>query len=130
MPRTCGRPASGYPAAAVARSSAPVPTRPSAQKCRVGRGSAEENSWPSFAAPLPAGTLMTNTQFEWSGTTWSGDIVINTSYLYSIGQATGRYDLYTAALNEAGNVLGVLDSRTDTAAAAYYQYVGVKAGLD
>src|SRR5262249_35114136 len=40
-----------------------------------------------------------------------------------------KYDLYTATLNEAGNVLGVLDSHTDPSSAVYYMYTGVKTGL-
>src|SRR5262245_885073 len=28
------------------------------------------------AMPLPTNTLITNTPFQWSGTTWSGDVVI------------------------------------------------------
>jgi hypothetical protein len=81
------------------------------------------------AAAMPANTLITNTAFQWSGTTWSGDMVVNSTNLFSIGGKKG-YDLYTAMLNEAGNVLGVLDSHTDTASGVYYQYVGVKTGLD
>ena len=66
------------------------------------------------AVPLgDSNTLITNTQFQWSGTTWSGDVVINSSNPFSIGGAGGTVDLYTAMLNEAGNVLGVLDSHTD-----------------
>src|SRR5437764_7212065 len=59
------------------------------------------------AVPMAAGTLITNTAFQWSGTTWSGDIVINTAYQFNIGGGSGKYDLYTAMLNEAGNVFGV-----------------------
>ena len=66
------------------------------------------------AAPFGGNTLITNTQFQWSGTTWSGDVVVNSNNLFSTGGKNG-YDLYTAMLNEAGNVLGVLDSHTDTA---------------
>ncbi|HEY1377272.1 MAG TPA: hypothetical protein VGF55_10785, partial [Gemmataceae bacterium] len=82
------------------------------------------------AAPLAPGTLMTNTPFEWSGTTWSGDVLVNSSYLFSLGGGGRTYDLYTAMLNEAGNVFGVLDSHTDAASAVYYQYAGAKTGLD
>jgi hypothetical protein len=81
------------------------------------------------AIPMAAGTLITNTAFQWSGTSWSGDIVINTAYRFNIGGGYGKYDLYTAMLNEAGNVLGVLDSTTDPSSAAYYKYNGVKTGL-
>ncbi len=82
------------------------------------------------AAPLAAGTLITNTQFQWSGTTWSGDVVVNSSYLFSLGGGSGTYDLYTSMLNEAANVFGVLDTHTDTASGVYYQYNGVKTGID
>src|SRR5947208_1846465 len=82
------------------------------------------------AVPMAAGTLITNTAFQWSGTTWSGDIVINTAYQFNIGGGWGKYDLYTAMLNEAGNVFGVLDSKTDPTSAVYYQYNGVKSGLN
>lgn len=81
------------------------------------------------AVPMAAGTLITNTAFQWSGTTWSGDVVINTAYQFGIGGWGGGTDLYTAMLNEAGNVFGVLDSRSDPSSAVYYQYVGPKSGL-
>src|SRR5439155_20505301 len=35
------------------------------------------------AVPMSHGTLITNTAFQWSGTTWSGDLVINTSYRFT-----------------------------------------------
>jgi hypothetical protein len=83
------------------------------------------------AAPLPSGTLMTNTAFQWSGTTWSGDVLINSSYAFTAARPKAKgYDLYTAMLNEAGNVLGVLDSHTDTASGVYWQYVGPRVGID
>jgi hypothetical protein len=83
------------------------------------------------AVPLGPTTLITNTQFQWSGTSWSGDVVINSSNLFRVsGGSAGSVDLYTAMLNEAGNVLGVLDTRTDTTSGVYYQYVGPKAGIN
>ncbi len=84
------------------------------------------------AVPLPAGTLITNTQFQWSGTTWSGDLLVNSTYAFSVGQGqvSGKYDLFTAMLNEAGNVFGVLDSQTDSTSAVYYQYTTAKTGLN
>ncbi|HEX4591132.1 MAG TPA: hypothetical protein VH120_14435, partial [Gemmataceae bacterium] len=81
------------------------------------------------AAPLGGNTLMTNTQFQWSGTTWSGDVVVNSSYKFNLTGAAGGYDLYTCMLNEVGNVFGVLDSHTDTTSGVYYQYVGPKTGI-
>src|SRR5262249_37807283 len=74
------------------------------------------------AAPLAPGPLLTNTPFEWSGTTWSGDIILNTHYLFDIGGGPGSYDLFSAMLNEAGNVLGVLDTRRDPGSGVYFRY--------
>lgn len=82
------------------------------------------------AAPLPAGTLMTNTTFQWSGTTWSGDVVVNSAYAFSIGAQPGAYDLYTATLNEAGNVFGVLDTRKDKSSGVFHQYIGLKSNIN
>jgi hypothetical protein len=81
------------------------------------------------AVPLPAGTLATNTSFQWSGTTWSGDILINSNYLFSVDQRPATYDLFTVVLNEAGNVFGLPDSTTDTNSALYYKYVGPRNGI-
>jgi hypothetical protein len=81
------------------------------------------------AAPMANGTLITNTAFQWSGTTWSGDVVLNSNYLFSIGGKGGN-DLYTAMLNEAGNAFGVLDSHTDPTSGVYYQYNAPKTGIN
>src|SRR4051812_16493321 len=69
------------------------------------------------AAALPPSTVMTNTPFVWSGSTWAGTVLINSNYVFSVaqGQVGAAYDLFSCILNEAGNVFGVLDSQTDTA---------------
>ena len=41
------------------------------------------------AAPLGGNTLITNSQFQWSGTTWSGDVVVNSSYKFNL-DGSGR----------------------------------------
>ncbi len=84
------------------------------------------------AVHLPPGTVMTNTAFQWSGTTWSGDVLINTDYPFSVGQGQAwfKLDLYTAMLNEAGNVLGVVDSLTDWSSGVFHWYIGAKSGID
>jgi hypothetical protein len=82
------------------------------------------------AVPLPAGTLATNTSFQWSGTTWSGDVLINSNYLFSVDRRPATYDLFTVVLNEAGNVFGLPDSTTNTNSALYYQYTGPRNGID
>jgi Matrixin len=81
------------------------------------------------AVPLPAGTLATNTSFQWSGTTWSGDVLINSNYLFSVDHRPATYDLFTVVLNEAGNVFGLADSTTDTTSAMYHQYTGPRNGI-
>jgi hypothetical protein len=78
--------------------------------------------------PLPPGTLATNAGFQWSGTTWSGDVVVNTSYHFAAAGRGDGYDLYSLMLNEAGNVFGVVDTRTDPASAVYYRYAGRRDG--
>jgi hypothetical protein len=82
------------------------------------------------AVPLPAGTLATNTSFQWTGTTWSGDVLLNSNYVFSTASRTpsGAYDLFTVMLNEAGNVFGVVDTTTDTTSAVYDVYKGRKSG--
>jgi hypothetical protein len=79
--------------------------------------------------PAAPGTLATNSPFSWSGTTWSGDVLVNTLYNFGIGDNTGKYDLFSAMLDEAGNVLGLADNDGDTGSALYGGYVGVRAGL-
>ena len=80
------------------------------------------------AVPLPAGTLATNAGFQWTGTTWSGDVVLNSNYAFSTDGKAGTYDLYTVMLNEAGNVFGVPDSVNDSTSAVFYQYNQPKNG--
>lgn len=60
--------------------------------------------------------------------TWSGDVQLNTSYLYSIGGSNGTVDLYTAMLHEAAHSLG-LDHSTNPASAVYPTYQGPRSGL-
>lgn len=82
------------------------------------------------AIPLTAGTLATNTPFQWSGTTWSGDVLLNSNYLFSANRRPGTYDLFSVMLNESGNVFGVLDNTTDPTSAVYHRYAGPRGGLN
>jgi hypothetical protein len=81
------------------------------------------------AVPLPANTVATNTGFQWSGSTNSGDIVLNSNDVFSVGGSNGTYDLYSIALHESGDALGLLDQTTDRHSAQYATYIGPRTGL-
>jgi hypothetical protein len=72
-------------------------------------------------APLAAGTVATANPFQTSGSTWSGDVVLNSTY--SFGSGPGQYDLFTVMLHEAGHVFGLQDS-ADPSSAMYGGYLG------
>ena len=61
--------------------------------------------------------------------TRAGDIVLNSNYDFSIGNQSGRYDLYSTLLHEAGHAFG-LDHSTNTNSPMYEWYQGVRTGLD
>jgi hypothetical protein len=78
---------------------------------------------------LPASLVATTSPFEWTGSTWSGDVILNSSYKFTIG-GTGGYDLFTVALHEAGHALGIPDNTTDKNSIMYASYLGPRTGLD
>jgi hypothetical protein len=80
------------------------------------------------AKPLPAASVSTASPFSWTGTTWSGDLLLNSLYNFGIG-GKGQYNLYTVALHEAGHVFGLDDNHTDTQSAMYDSYIGPRTGL-
>jgi Matrixin len=72
--------------------------------------------------------VSTASPFSWSGTTWAGDLLLNSAYQFgSNGQAP--YDLYTIALHEAGHVFGLQDTGVSTDSAMYENYIGPRTGL-
>ena len=62
------------------------------------------------------------------GGAWAGALLFNTQKDFSIGAQAGRFDIFSATLNEAGNIFGLADS-ADVASALYGHYAGVRAGL-
>lgn len=61
--------------------------------------------------------------------TLAGDIILNSNYDFSVGNQSGRYDLYSTLLHEAGHAFG-LDHSTNANSPMYESYQGVRTGLD
>ncbi|HEV3025294.1 MAG TPA: matrixin family metalloprotease, partial [Pirellulales bacterium] len=81
------------------------------------------------ARPLSSGAVAEASPFTWSGSTWSGDIVLNSNYKFGIGNSTNFYDIFSVALHEAGHAFGIDGNTTDPTSAMYetYQFL---TGLD
>ncbi len=81
------------------------------------------------ARPLDAGPSLAQTVLpDAAGGTWSGDIMVNSQAAFSIGNAPGQYDLYSAILQEAGHALGLTNNATDPTSAMWETY-SYKTGL-
>ncbi len=82
------------------------------------------------AAALSADSLANAVPSSPGVGTWSGDVLFNTQKTFAVNPAspTRGYDVYTAALHEAGHVFG-LDHSADPASAMTEGYTGVKTGL-
>ena len=59
----------------------------------------------------------------------AGNLMLNAGKTFTKGGTNGTHDLYTVALDEVANVLGMADELTDTLSARFGTYVGVKSGL-
>jgi predicted Zn-dependent protease len=80
------------------------------------------------AKALPAASVSTASPFSWTGTTWSGDMLLNSMYNFGLN-GQGQYDLYTIALHEAGHALGLGDTAVGKDSAMYESYIGPRTGL-
>jgi hypothetical protein len=84
----------------------------------------------STASAIDPSDLADAQPFSWTGTTWSGDVVLNSSYKIGVGNVPGQYDHYSAMLHEAGHVFG-LDEVNDPSSPMYPSYAyrtGLSAG--
>jgi hypothetical protein len=77
--------------------------------------------------------------FSWTGTTFAGDLMFNSTCLFTSGPiglsaglggaaTTAGYDLYTVAVQEAGHIFG-MDNSADPGSVMYTTYTAPKTGL-
>jgi hypothetical protein len=79
------------------------------------------------AAPLGSPDVATTQPFSYSGSTWSGDVLLNSSMNFSVAGGAGVYDLFTVMMHEAGHSFGLGDSQ-DPTSAMYETYSGLRTG--
>jgi predicted Zn-dependent protease len=81
------------------------------------------------AEPLANSAVSTAAFFSYAGSTWSGDVQLNTNESFGIN-GNGAIDLYTIALHELGHSFGLQDTYTDQNSVMYGYYMGPRTGLD
>jgi hypothetical protein len=79
------------------------------------------------ARPIAGTEASTGTHFLYTGSTWSGDIILNSNAQFGMN-GTGQYDLFTAILHEAGNAFDMLEI-PDPSLVMDPNYVGPRTGL-
>ena len=60
--------------------------------------------------------------FDYSGGTWSGDVLLNSLYQIGVGDSPSQYDLYSVVLHEASHSFGFADETTDPGSVMYSGY--------
>jgi hypothetical protein len=80
------------------------------------------------AAPLGSADAATTQPFSYTGSTWSGDVLLNSSMDFSVAGGPGVYDLFTVVMHEAGHSFG-LDDNLDPTSVMYDTYSGPRTGL-
>ncbi|HEV3143561.1 MAG TPA: matrixin family metalloprotease [Gemmataceae bacterium] len=76
------------------------------------------------AAPLSSGALANASPFD-GYSTWSGSVVLNPNYTFSVGGANNTYDIFSVLLHEAGHTFGFPDS-SDPTSAMFDDYTGLR----
>jgi hypothetical protein len=82
------------------------------------------------AAPLGSAEVGSASPFSWTGTTFAGDVTLDSSSHFRVGNYAGTYDPYSVALHEAGHALG-LDHTTAAGAVmdeGYAYHTGLTSG--